>query len=350
MKPEKSFTKIIQYLDKTIFNNKKFDIKNTLVITGSPRSGTTWLMEILRVIPGYTSLFEPLNPIYFPESFETGFRSRTYLSPNKDWQIGEEYLKKIFTGQYPYYTGLLESGSYLNMKFSMLISGLLYQLKPELLIHKLLGNKLIVKFVRFNRLLPWVVKRFQLRNIILIIRHPCAVIASQLKTGFYGYHPAFPPYIDIFPNRKNILDEASKIDVLNHSLLNKLKKIKTKEEILAASWCLDTYVPLSYPKPYPWTVVIYEKLIKDGENEIIRLFNEIGEKKVPHSAFRHIRIPSLLIQKDDHEIILEASEQLSKWKRFLSEKQVERILRVVSDFGLDFYTEDLEPDYENVGI
>jgi len=145
LKPEKSFTKIIQCLDKTIFNNKKFDIKNTLVITGSPRSGTTWLMEILRVIPGYTSLFEPLNPIYFPESFETGFRSRTYLSPNKDWQIGQEYLRKNFTGQCPYSTGLLESESYLKMKFSMLISGLLYQLKPDLLIHKLLGNKLVVK-------------------------------------------------------------------------------------------------------------------------------------------------------------------------------------------------------------
>jgi len=31
----------------------------------------------------------------------------------------------------------------------------------------------------------------------------------------------------------------------------------------------------------------------------------------------------------------------------LSKKQVDGILKIVSDFGLDFYSEDIEPDYEN---
>ena len=170
MKPEQSFTKIIQHLDKTIFNSKKFDVRDTIVLTGSPRSGTTLLMEILGVIPGYTSLFEPLNPIYFPESFKVGFQSRTYLPPTKDWQKGEEYLRKIFTRPTLYDSSSLKQKDK-RRNLTILRYGFFYHLNPEILMHQLVGNKLIVKFVRLNRLLPWVVKRFHLRSMVFIIRH-----------------------------------------------------------------------------------------------------------------------------------------------------------------------------------
>lgn len=341
--------KTIQHLNKVIFNSKKFDIRDTIILTGSPRSGTTLLMEILGVIPGYASLFEPLNPIYYPESIEVGFQSRTYLPPNIDWQEGKKYLQKVFTGDLTYNSSWLEKGDYSKQNFNSIVSGYLGQLKPEKLMHQLLGSKLIVKFVRLNRLLPWVAERFQLRSMIFIIRHPCAQVASRFKPG-QKLPSDLLPNMKPFPTQDEILDEASKIEGLDHSLLNRLKKIDTLEEILAASWCLDTYVPLSYPKSHPWTVVTYEKLIKDGENEIIRIFNEIGEKNVPRSAFRHLKIPSMVTQKNDHNLVRRADEQLSKWKKSLSEKQIERILKIVSAFGLDFYTENLEPDYENISI
>jgi hypothetical protein len=345
---ELGYSKIFQHLDNLIFSNKKFNIKDTIIVTGSPRSGTTWLMEILRVIPGYTSVFEPLNPIYFPESFNNGFSSRTYKSSDEDWQIGEEYLRNILSGRLYYTPGLLDKEIYRKRKFPMILSSFIYQLKPEILMHKLFGNKLVVKFVRLNRLLPWLVKRIQLRHIILIIRHPCAVIASQLKTGFCGYHPSFPTYLDIFPDRKTILGEVSKIEGLSPHLLNKLDKIKSIEEFLAVSWCMDTIVPLSYSKPYPWTVVSYEKLIKYGENEINHLFDKIGENRIPYSVYRHLKIPSMLIQKGEYDIVTNVNKQLYKWKDFLSEKKIERIQKIVSAFNIDFYTKDIEPYYEKI--
>ena len=345
-----SLTGFIRHLDSYIFYNKNFDIKDTIVLTGSPRSGTTWLMEILRVIPGYTDLFEPLNPIYFPEAFEVGFQSRTYLPPKKNWQEGEKYLREVLTSRLLHDASSFEKGNYKKRKIAFHLFSFLHQLKPEILMHQLVGNKLVVKFIRLNRLLPWVAERFQLRKMILIIRHPCSVVASQLRIGFCGYHPTFPPYGDIYPNRETILNEASKIDGLSRGLLDRLKKIKSLEEILAVSWCLDNYVPLSCPKPYPWIVIAYETLIKDGEQEIKRIFNEIGEQNVRRSAFRHLKIPSMQIQKGEYDIVTKADEQLSKWKKSLSDKQIERILSIVSAFGLDFYTEDLEPDYECIDI
>jgi len=323
--------KIMKYLDEIMFiNRKKVDIHDTITIFGTPRSGTTWLMEILETIPEYTYLFEPISPIYSTEAFDVGFTSRTYLPYNVEWLEGEKFLKEIFSGY----------------KFGFLSS---YQFKPEIIMRRILSKKLIVKFIRLNRLLPWIAKRFQLRGIFFIIRHPCAVIASQLKTEVFGYHPASPPYTGIFPPIKSVLNEASKIEGLDPFLLNKLKGIKTREEILAVVWCLDNYVPLSFPKPHPWTTIIYEKLVLDGKNEMNRIFNEIDEK-VPPSAFRLLREPSMLTMKSDLKVVGKTKEQSAKWKKFLSDEQIKRILSIVSDFGLDFYTEDIEPDYENIGV
>jgi len=199
-------------------------------------------------------------------------------------------------------------------------------------------------------LLTWTVKKFKLNNVFYVIRHPCSVVASQLKTGWCGYHPSAPPYINIFPNLENILDEASEIEELDHELLNRLKNLETREEILAAAWCLDNYVPLSLPKPHPWTTVVYEKLIKENEKETARLLCEIEKRNVSQSITENLKKPSMLTLVNDREIVKNVDLQLSKWKKTLSSKQIHRILKVVSDFGLDFYTEDLEPDYENIGV
>jgi hypothetical protein len=40
--------------------------------------------------------------------------------------------------------------------------------------------------------------------------------------------------------------------------------------------------------------------------------------------------------------------QLAKWRRRLSETQIENILRIVHAFGLDFYTRALRPDEEKL--
>lgn len=319
----------LQYFDKIIFKSKKIDIKNTILLAGTPRSGTTWLMEILRTLPGYVSLFEPVNPIFFPESYKAGFKARKYLSADAKWPEGKEYLEKAFTGK-----------TYTRVP--------LYQLNPEMFMNRFFGNKLIVKAIGLNRVLPWIAKNIELRTIFFIIRHPCAVVSSQLKTGYCGYHLESEPYSDIFPKIENVLEEAAEIPNLDDTILDKLKKIKTKEEILSTIWCLDNYVPLYCKKPYPWNFIIYEKMILEGENAVEELFYKIGEKTIPKSAIEKLNIPSMLAPRDELKIVKDSNKQLSKWKKTLNQQQIENILSVVKDFGLDFYSEEIEPDYKKI--
>jgi len=327
-------TGIIQDFNNQLFKNKKIEIKDTILIVGSPRSGTTWLMEIFSAIPGYTYLFEPLNPIWYPESFEVGFRSRTYLPSNFNWPAGEDYLKKIFEGK-------IANLPIVDNPISDIFQGF----SVSNVLKHLFSNKLIVKSVNMNRMLPWIAQRFNLKGIFFIVRHPCAVIASQLETGLCGYRPSLPPYFDVFPTLENILDEVSEIDDLDRNLINKLKTIETREEILAAAWCLDNYNIFSRPKSNHWKLVIYEKLVK--EREIENLFYDIGEK-IPRSTFNRLKKPSLVTTKESRKIVKKPDQQLSKWKERLSEKQIDRILKVVSDFDIDLYSKDFEPKYENL--
>lgn len=330
MKNIKPATGFLRVFDKKLLSNKKFNIKDTIIVSGTPRSGSTLLMEILATIPSYTYMFEPLNPIWFKESFEKGFRSRTYLSEEQVWSDGEEYLKKVFTGK-------------------VFSSEPAYKPRMGMVNHRVFGNKLVVKSVNFNRLLPWISKKFQTRHIFLIIRNPCAVISSQLKTEFFGYRPDKPPFMDIFPTIENINNEIKNINWLDEKILNVIKRINTKEEILAAVWCLDNYIPLLVTEQYRWTPVIYERLINDGEKEIVRIFDKIGEK-IPRSTDKHLKEASLSTLKEDKKIVTEKDEQLYKWKKTLSNEQVENILRIVKDFGFNFYLDDKIPDYDDIFI
>jgi len=310
-----------------IFRHKKINSKNTILILGAPRSGTTWLMEIICCIPNYTSVFEPLKPLWFPESIKYGIIPGIYYSPNEKWEEGKQYLSQIFNGQKTNCFPIQKN----NLKTIM---------------QRLLANKIVVKSIRLNQMLPWINKNFNLRKILFIIRHPCAVIASQIKSRWCGYYNETFPYLDSYPSKEIIFNRVSKIDFLNHDIREKIKQIKTLEEILAVAWCLDNYILLVNKRSIPWTVISYESLVKNFKNEIINLFKEIGEEKIPKIVYKLEKKPTFVTFPKDFSKINNKPDQLSKWKKELTKTQIDNILNIVSYFGFNFYSENPEPDYD----
>lgn len=142
---------------------RNYDTADTILLTGSPRSGTTWLGVILSISKGYAMITEPFH-LSTPGLREAGFSWRTYVDPNSPWPSGKRVVGAILSGK--------------NLNPGMLRDNSLMQL--------LLSKRLVIKSVRANRLLPWIDQHYQLRGIVLIIRHPCAVVASQMA------HPLFP--------------------------------------------------------------------------------------------------------------------------------------------------------------
>jgi hypothetical protein len=314
----KSINNILEQYGKLL--SKNYDIANTIVIAGVPRGGTTWLYEILlNSIPQSCGIWEPLALYTNARLTKLNFSWREYIDPTKEWKEAEMFFRDILIGA--------------NMSLSLIHNYSLFNFFRT--ISK--SDTYIVKFCRANRLLKWMVEKTGITSPILLIRHPCAVVASQLSHGAWDHvkennnfeHPAI--------NRQQLKKEPWIKEIIRH--------INTPEEKLAITWCLDFYIPLSEPKPHPWILTSYEKLVTDGENEITRIFKSLS-REVPKEVALYLKKPSTSTKVDSN--VAMGRNRLDAWKKRLNEDQQEKILSLVSKFGLDFYTDSLEPDYERL--
>ena len=286
---------------------KNYDISNTIVITGTPRSGTTWLAELISTIPNSSIIFEPLHLSRVREARIAGFEWRTIFQPGEERVKEKEYLERVFHGS------ILNGWTIRDMKFIRMI-GLKHW---------------IVKFVRANLIIEWLIENFSIKKPILIIRHPCAVISSQLRYGSWNNinGPLFANkrIVELFPQFK----EYS-------------RGLTTLEECLASRWCIENYIPLTLKKPYPFILVAYERLVLNSHEEIKRIFNELN-MDVPDKIYKYIGKPSITTLEDS--AIKYNSDILSHWKTNLTVQQQDSIFKVLKRYNIEFYNEHIEPDY-----
>jgi hypothetical protein len=190
------------------------------------------------------------------------------------------------------------------------------------------GDKILVKFIRANRLLPWIVTKFEVRSTFLILRHPCATIASQIKTGIRGYFLSEKQELD----QEKILKELGKIEEL-HTL--DLSNISFAEqiELLALNWAVDSIIPLSKPEPHQWYLLTYEDLLLN-EKELENILNELNEDNQINQIRKKLLVPSFQTIGTDFKGC--SNHQILKWKKYLSNRQIEKISNVLSKFNIDF--------------
>ena len=118
-----------------------YDIRRTILLTSSPRSGSTWLAQAWHEL-GFDLLDEPINPHTFPEEKRIGFEWRTYIDPNAFDPARLAFMRHILSGDKGY---VLPSRDLFGIAPT-----------PRFLKH----CRLIVKCVRANRMLSWITSNF----------------------------------------------------------------------------------------------------------------------------------------------------------------------------------------------
>jgi phosphopantothenate synthetase len=89
----------------------------------------------------------------------------------------------------------------------------------------------------------------------------------------------------------------------------------------------------------------YERLVTRGTDDLDRIAGALDIEVTPEMQ-DSLRSPSSSVTDQLHR---DAEKQLSKWRRKLSEEQVDRILQIVEQVGLSrFYTDALEPNYDRL--
>lgn len=307
------------------FANYNHSRETSLCLFADPRSGSTWFTHLLRDIPGSMVIDEPLWRGYY----KTDGRM-----PDK--RSGK--LKRLSSIGFYYYQPIPEEDDWPEAKsfFSDLLD--LKIIEPSILQDIDIGNsrqptRFIFKFNYGKLLFPWFIKNFDIPSIILV-RHPCAVVASQLEHfAFKG--PLFNSEF-IYPELRNrsFFDQYSDI----------LKTIRTPEENLAAIWAMGYLHTVGHPhKTSNHLVVCYEALLTKAEDEWKKLSPLLPE--LPSALPRNF---NYYHHSFHSEGIVKPDKQLSIWRNTMTSSQIEKVLSIVHRFGITSYTDSLEPDYSQL--
>lgn len=283
---------------------KRFDPGNALIIAGDPRGGTTWLAEIINQLPGTALIWEPLAVSKVREFRAIGFLWRQFIPEHDQWPEAREVFRRLLSGS--------------------LVSPYLCQQTSPADFRK--AELLLIKFCRANQLLPWITQQFELRyKPIYLVRHPCAVVASQLKQGGWSH---VTPKFEILKNRHQSY-------YLDHKAF--LDRIDTVEKKLAATWCLCNKTALDHPgNNVQWITITYETLLQDPSRGLDRIA-AIWNMTFPQTLYDFATRPSATTVEGSPIRSGEIQEQLSYWKKQLSEKQKADILSVLDYFKIDLY-------------
>lgn len=288
---------------------QEFSAENAIVVMGSPRSGTTWLSDIVSAPSGFTSILEPLHPA-LREPKQLGFTWRPFIPPDEKRPDVREYFNAVFSGK-------IANG---------------YNTRGTPFLKILKTTMWVIKCIRANRLLPWLVENFNFTyKPVLIIRHPCEVVYSQMK------HPSFRP-IEYIPHY-----DVELVEKHFPKFRSLLKNIHTEEEIRALRWGLDNFIPFHYWQPEKWLTLSYEELVLDSYTVLKRVYSEWGLEP-PLDSFSQVKKKSLAA-REWSQFDSKGKKKLGVYKEFFTKEQISSILDIAREIGFVEFSGNIEPDY-----
>lgn len=298
-------------------------MRSNFYVFSHPRSGSNWLAEILNAVPKSVvvdeAIFQSTNPFDGKMPHKRWFASSQaqelqfyYTQPipqNEEWLEAESSFRELFLMQRP------DPYLFFAAPFND------YRL----------ADRFIFKFCYGNLMLPWLVDHFSIKPIVLL-RHPCAVVSSQLqlrpiKKALTHNHYMVPSfrYDEIYRETKHLLEVAH-----------------TAEEVIAYQWCLEASYMINHDyHNNKWITVYYEDLYCNYEDRLRDIFSWLQVKMPEGLVHERSRLSRTALPQSMEPIM--KGTQLSQWKQRLSTDQIERILNMVAAFKIDVYDEDIMP-------
>lgn len=286
----------------SLFIELNSDYRKAIFLAGTGRSGTTWVSSIINYDNEYRDIFEPFHP--YKVNLVKHFKYRQYLRPENQ---SREFIEPT----------------------EFILSGKLRNEWTDQFNKKTFCQKRMVKDIRANFFLKWLHTHFPEVPIILLLRHPCAVVNSKIYLG-WGDH------------LEELLAQPELIDDFLSPFLNELKAAKTDFEKQVFLWCLENYVPLKQFKKGEIHLAFYENFCVNSRQEVQAVFDFIG-KKFNNSVLEVLGKPSATIRKESP--INTTTNILDGWKKHITDVQLQRTIEILEIFGLDkIYCDDLLPN------
>jgi hypothetical protein len=161
--------------------------------------------------------------------------------------------------------------------------------------------------------------------IVLLLRHPCAVVSSRLALGW----------------KDNLGETMAQEDLVEDFLLPveaEIRAARNDFERHLFLWSIDNYVPLRQFARGEIHLVYYEDLLENPEDGLRSLFGFLGED-MDDRVYGRLGRPSSLSRRGA------PLPSVDGWRAHVSARQLERACEILALFGLDrVYGEGPMPD------
>ena len=286
--------------------------RSVILISGSPRGGTTWIAEsVVASMKKSRLMWEPLqdgNPAVGGCSF-----SKRPFVKTSDLDLERKY--PINRKQEKFWDDLVGSKMWNAHTLRL-------RKYPGNCALPFLNGPLVVKFVRGNGIVGYLHQTRSTKRPLVIIRNPYAVVASQLKMGPWNDHPH--------------LDD--KLVQLQPQLMRAFHKDSTLAERLAITWAAD-YLAAKENHDFI-NIYFYENLVKYPEQYADHIASNISNEICPVKLLRSLKKPSSTV----HEWTDLSSKEmtLNRWRMQLSENDINLITNVLRECSIPPYEQLLD--------
>ncbi|PWI31506.1 hypothetical protein DI383_02225 [Flavobacteriaceae bacterium LYZ1037] len=292
---------------------KNYRMGNAILIFSEARGGSTWLMELLKNIPGVIINWEPLhvNKGVVPKAFKFGWR--------------------------PYLPVDTKDGKYMSLFSNIFILKIYNKWTTRFIFWKDLkkSKHVLTKFVRANQSLPWVVNTFPKLNHkpIFLLRHPITTCVSRLKS-FEGVSSGS---ISKLKHDANFVEP----DCINNErfILHKeyINNLKTKLEVEIAIWCINNANIIVHKDRNKWLTVYYEDLVLYPMKTIQTTLKGINIK-FEEGYFENINFSKPSISNYQKDFKPDPVTQLEYFFNIIKQNELQRIQDIFDYFELKAYS------------
>jgi hypothetical protein len=289
---------------KTATNVHRPNGRKDVFLFSTPRSGSTWLMELIWSQADFKACNEPLdvrNPLV-----------RRYLGLTTWPEIYDHGAIPI-----------------LQRYFQAICAGRLHALDPVPFRkhYRPVTRRIVFKIINGGEdRINWFRASFN-GQIVYLIRHPIAVSLSR----------------EYYPRLRTMLNS----DYGRHFTADQMKlaqRILTKGTTLeqgVLSWCVQNAVPLQAATA-DWLIIAYEDLVLDPQPVLEQLAERL-ELPEPERMRGRLRVPSAVKAKSNRETqqALERGTNrrwlIEKWRSYVDDSEERQVMKILEYFQIDTY-------------
>ena len=287
-------------------------------ISGSPRSGTTWVLETLEKITDSRVYWEPINWYVYSTKHNRYEGQQSNLRPDSenlksDPNLSRE-LVRILNGGIPLKAAITRIS-----RLSLFSN----------LMRILLARNTIIKFVFAQRALSWIAKNTNAKRCV-ILRHPSSIVASQLHHPYKanGVNTQHPEWETEIINRTHPIytsEDLNRFPRLN-TILNLELSAAGK---LAVTACLDFLHATSCNIARERFIFIdYESLI-DSPSRFLLLAKDLN---LPVN-----NPPTLEMLRERSRTTSDSTVKTQSGVNRLSKSELQEVELVMDIMGVDYY-------------